>query len=155
MLAHKPVQLRLIHFIGIIVLVIGLSIYTLFVCGVVALIALAALAGLLDRDVLRTREPFAVSLAIWLGSTAFAAWLKPDLLAPFNQAWALLGAAINRIVSPIVLAILFFALFTPLALLLRAFGRDELRLRGAPGKASYWRLREPPGPEPASFRRQF
>lgn len=54
--------------------VIGLSIYTLFVCGVVALIALAALAGIVDREVLRTREPFAVSLAIWLGSTAFSAF---------------------------------------------------------------------------------
>jgi hypothetical protein len=111
--------------------------------------ALALLLGFSDRLL-------GAALAALLATlTAFAAWLKPDLLAPFNQAWALLGAAINRIVSPIVLAILFFALFTPLALLLRAFGRDELRLRGAPGKATYWRLREPPGPEPASFRRQF
>jgi hypothetical protein len=121
--------------------------FGLFMAGAAG--ALALLLSFSDRLL-------GAALAALLATlTAFAAWLKPDLLAPFNQAWALLGAAINRIVSPIVLAILFFALFTPLALLLRAFGRDELRLRGAPGKATYWRLREPPGPEPASFRRQF
>lgn len=54
-----------------------------------------------------------------------------------------------------MLGVLFLGLFTPLALVQRLAGRDELRLRRAPAGASYWRLRTPPGPDPASFTRQF
>ncbi len=86
---------------------------------------------------------------------ASLALLKPALLAPLNKAWMMLGAALGIVVSPVVLGILFFALFTPLALVLRMFGRDELRLRRSSAGVSYWRLRTPPGPQPDSFRRQF
>lgn len=91
-------------------------------------------------------------LAAGFASTAM---LRPALLTPLNRAWMALGVALGMIVSPVVLAILFFGIFTPLALLLRLFGRDELRLRRSPAGASYWRLRTPPGPQADSFRRQF
>lgn len=81
--------------------------------------------------------------------------LRPNLLAPFNKAWMGLGMVLGTIVSPVVLGLLYFGLFTPLALLLRLFGRDELRLRRAPSGGSYWHLREPPGPQADSFPRQF
>lgn len=91
-------------------------------------------------------------VAVFAGA---ATLLRPRLLRPLNKAWMMLGLALARVVSPIVLGILFFGLFTPLALLLRMSGRDELRLRRPPAAETYWRLREPPGPGRASFRRQF
>jgi len=39
------------------------------------------------------------------------------------------GILLGRIVSPIVLGIIFFGLFTPIAILMRLIGRDELRLK--------------------------
>jgi hypothetical protein len=83
------------------------------------------------------------------------ALLKPTFLTPLNRAWMTLGALLGLVVSPIVLGILFFALFTPLAVVLRIAGRDELRIRRSPAGLSYWRLRTPPGPQPDSFPRQF
>jgi hypothetical protein len=83
------------------------------------------------------------------------AQLAPSLLSPLNKAWNLLGLALATVVNPIVMGIIFLLLFTPLAIALRWAGRDELRLRPAPAGTSYWRRRDPPGPAPVSFRRQF
>lgn len=84
------------------------------------------------------------------------ALVAPALLRPLNLAWMKLGLALNAIVSPVVLGIVFFGAITPVALLMRARGRDALRLRADREAASYWVSREPPGPEPGqSFPRQF
>lgn len=78
----------------------------------------------------------------------------PRLLKPFNKAWFIFGQFLSRITSPIVLGIIFFGLLTPIALIARYFGRDELRLR-CQIKSSYWIDRTPPGPAPNSFKNQF
>jgi len=48
------------------------------------------------------------------------------------------GLVLGKIFSPIVLGIIFFGLFTPISILMRIFGRDELRLKFIK-KNSYWR----------------
>ena len=80
--------------------------------------------------------------------------LKPLLLTPLNRAWYQLGLFLGRIVSPIVLGILFFLLITPVALVIRIAGRDALRLRRKKVD-TYWIDRSPPGPNADSFRDQF
>jgi hypothetical protein len=82
-------------------------------------------------------------------------WLAPALLAAPNRLWMRFGALLHRVVSPIVLALMFFAVVTPLGLVMRMLGKDVLRLRRDPSAATYWIRREPPGPEPSSMRRQF
>jgi len=67
--------------------------------------------------------------------------LKEELLLPFNQLWARLGLLMGMIFSPVVLGILFFGLFTPLACCFRLFKRDELKLK-LENSESYWRKRE-------------
>ena len=57
---------------------------------------------------------FAIDSLIW--SFVFG------VLAAF---WTVVG----MIISPIVLGLIFFALFTPIAIMMRLFGRDELRLK--------------------------
>jgi hypothetical protein len=53
------------------------------------------------------------------------------------------GLLLSMIVSPIVLGIVFFGLFTPIAFLMRIYGRDELKLKFM-NKTSHWILRSEP-----------
>lgn len=99
---------------------------------------------------------FAITM-VWLAAalaTGLTTWLAPERLTPFNRAWMKLGEWMGRIISPIVLGVVFFGLITPAGSISRLFGRDELRLRRRP-VASYWVRRDPPGPEAASFRQQY
>ncbi len=83
------------------------------------------------------------------------ALLAPQWLTPLNRAWFKLGLALNTIVSPILMAFLFFGALVPLAWFLRRKGEDLLGLRLAPEAESYWIEREPPGPAPGSMAKQF
>jgi hypothetical protein len=89
------------------------------------------------------------------GALALIALLRPALLATANRLWTQLGVLIGKVVSPIALGFLFYAVFTPVALLLRITGQDPLRLKLDRGADSYWIARDPPGPAPDSMRNQF
>ena len=79
--------------------------------------------------------------------------IKSDALLPFNKLWMRFGLLLGIIVSPIVFGIIFFGLFTPIALLMRLSGRDELRLNFSE-KASHWISRSEPI-KSDSFNNQF
>ena len=79
--------------------------------------------------------------------------VKSNALLPLNKVWMRFGLLLGMIVSPIVLGIIFFGLFTPIALLMRLNGRDELRLKFNQ-KASHWIPRGEPI-KSESFKRQF
>jgi hypothetical protein len=83
-----------------------------------------------------------------------ATLVAPAILAPLNRAWMMLAIALSKVTTPIVLAVLFFALFAPCALLLRLLGKNPLRHETGSGN-SYWIARRPPGPSPASMSNQF
>lgn len=78
-------------------------------------------------------------LAISACVTAVA-YTKAVLLRPLNIGWMKLGFFLGSIVSPLVMGLIFFAIFAPVAICMRLFGRDELRLR-CNHKSSYWRER--------------
>lgn len=82
------------------------------------------------------------------------AFLAPRLLTPLNLLWFRFGMLLHRIVSPIVMGFLFFVTVTPIGLLVRAMGKDSLRLKRSDVK-SYWIERDPPGPPPESMTKQF
>ena len=79
--------------------------------------------------------------------------IKSDILLPFNKVWMRFGLLLGMIVSPIVLGVIFFGLFTPIAMLMRLSGRDELRLKFNQ-KASHWISRGEPI-KSESFKNQF
>lgn len=83
-----------------------------------------------------------------------AALVKPGLLKSLNKAWAYLGLILGMIVSPIVLGLIYFGMFTPIAAFLRIKGRDELKLKKS-SSDSFWVIRDPVGPEPESFKNQY
>lgn len=89
------------------------------------------------------------------GGFLVVALVRPALLAPANRLWLTLGLLLHRVSSPLVLGLLFFLLFTPMGLLMKALGKDPLRLRLDPSSSSYWIHRTPPGPEPETMRNQF
>ena len=92
---------------------------------------------------------FGATSVIFLGVTL----VKADILLPLNKLWMRFGLLLGMIVSPIVLGVIFFGLFTPIAILMRLSGRDELRLKFSQ-KASHWQTRgEPINSE--SFKQQF
>ena len=82
-------------------------------------------------------------------------FVAPKVLRPLNWLWFQLGQLLGKIVSPVVLGAIFFLLLTPVSLVTRLFGRDELRLKRKASQTSYWLDRAPPGPEPESFKNQF
>ena len=82
-------------------------------------------------------------------------FVAPKILSPLNWLWFQLGQLLGKIVSPIVLGAIFFLLLTPVSLVTRLFGRDELRIKRKASQTSYWLDRAPPGPAPESFKNQF
>lgn len=90
-------------------------------------------------------------------AAAFAAiaFIAPRVLHPLNRAWTALGLLLHHVVNPLIMAIMFYGAILPMALLLRALGKDLLRLKREPEATSYWIPREPPAPAPGSMSKQF
>jgi|TARA_B110000459_G_scaffold189094_1_gene222888 hypothetical protein len=80
--------------------------------------------------------------------------IKDSLLLPLNKLWMHFGKLLGMIVSPLVLAILFFFIFTPIAIGMRIFNRDELRLKPL-DSSSFWKVRDQDSLSPRSFNQQF
>ena len=82
------------------------------------------------------------SLRIWSLILAIIffllAFLKPSLLKPFNNAWIKLGELLGRIIAPIMMAIVYFLILTPISLLVRLFGKDLIGLKFSNDIKSYW-----------------
>lgn len=115
--------------------------------GVFAL--LSAYAGYKGGDALRIYGWLIAAVVVGL-----VAIVAPNLLTPFNKAWMKLGDLMGKVVSPLVLGVIFFVLITPVAFVTRLFGRDEMRLKKT-NASSYWVDRIPPGPAGDSFKNQF
>lgn len=86
---------------------------------------------------------------------AVAAVFAPRVLAPLNQAWMHFGLLLHKITNPIILGLAFYIVIAPIGLLMRLTGHDPLRLKRDDQATSYWITRQPPGPPPSSFPRQF
>jgi hypothetical protein len=105
--------------------------------------------------------PLARGLSIRWWALAFAAVLaatavaRPRWLAPFNTIWTKLGLALNRVVSPVALFLVYCLAIVPTGLLLRALGKDPLRLRMDSKAPTYWISRLPPGRADDQMKRQF
>ena len=77
------------------------------------------------------------------------------LSAPWLACSTQLRFTLGRIATPILMAFLFVATVVPVGLVMRALGNDPLRLRRDPKAASYWILRDPPGPKPEAMKHQY
>jgi hypothetical protein len=72
-----------------------------------------------------------------------------------NRLWLKFGLLLYKVMNPLVLGLLFFVTITPIGLVMRAFGKDFLRMKMDRSAKSYWIDRAPPGPPPQSMKNQF
>ena len=98
--------------------------------------------------------PLAAFSVLSLGMLA-AAFLRPSLLAVPSRLWMRLGELMHRVVSPVVLGIMYVGLFVPFGLLRRWLGGDPLKRRYDAAVASYWTQCPPRSRKLDDFRQQF
>jgi len=99
-------------------------------------------------------EPLVACFIFLSGVFLLITLFKADLLLPLNRIWMRLGLVLGMIVSPVIMGIIFFGLFVPLGIIMRMFGRDELRLKTT-SRPSHWRERSSEQTDVDAFKRQF
>ena len=63
--------------------------------------------------------------------------LNSKILTPLNKLWFKFGILLGKIISPIIMGIIFFFVVTPIGLIMRLLGKDVLNLKYNKNK-SYW-----------------
>lgn len=113
-----------------------------------------------------------VVLALWVwwrGAPLIWVWLwgaaasvtgavtlvAPAVLAPLNRAWMTFGHLLNRVISPVVLGVMYAVLIIPVGLVMRLAGRDVLSLKIRRDTATYWKIRSDGVFAPDRFKNQF
>ena len=61
----------------------------------------------------------------------------PKVLLPLNNVWIKFGEILGKIISPLVMGIVFFVFITPMTFIVRLFGKDLLSIKFN-SKSSYW-----------------
>ena len=64
--------------------------------------------------------------------------LNSKFLSPLNKSWIKLGEILGIIIAPIVMALVFFVILTPVSIFVRLFGKDLLGLKFLKEKDTYW-----------------
>ena len=67
--------------------------------------------------------------------------LNSKILTPLNKIWFKFGIFLGNIVSPVVMGLIYFVVVTPIALLLKVFGKDVLSLKKTKSN-TYWKIKE-------------
>jgi len=93
----------------------------------------------------------------FVGAALFlvVALVRPSILGPLNRAWAKFGLLLGQVFNPLLLGVVFFLVVTPIAVVLRLWGKDSLHLKSKPDLKSYWIDRSPAGPKFGSMTKQF
>jgi hypothetical protein len=77
--------------------------------------------------------------------------LAPPAVRPLYLVWMAVAFPIGWVLSHLLLAVVYYGVFTPIGLLLRLSGRDPLVLRDS-GRESYWIERKRRSPASRYFR---
>ena len=64
--------------------------------------------------------------------------LNSKLLSPLNNLWIKFGEILGKVIAPIVMAIVYFLILTPISLLVRLFGKDLIEMKFNNNVKSYW-----------------
>ena len=68
--------------------------------------------------------------------------INSKILTPLNKAWIKFGEILGRIIAPLVMAIVYFLILTPVSLFVRLFGKDLISMKFNDSLKSYWIKRE-------------
>jgi hypothetical protein len=101
------------------------------------------------------KNQYVAIILIFLSSYFFVITLfKLKQLSVLNIFWFKFGQVLGRIVSPIVLGIIYFLIITPVAIIIRIIGRDELSLKNN-NRLTHWKKRENQDYKRKNFEDQF
>jgi hypothetical protein len=64
--------------------------------------------------------------------------INSKILSPFNKAWVKFGEILGLIIAPIIMALVYFIILTPISLIVRMFGKDLLGLKFLKKQDTYW-----------------
>ena len=96
-----------------------------------AVFLIIAIYPLINGDELRL---WSLIISIFL---LFLGLINSQILNPFNKLWFKFGIFLGKIISPLVMGIIFFLVVTPIGLLMRLLNKDLLNLRFN-NNGSYW-----------------
>ena len=115
--------------------------------GILFSIVFAAIAfwPLLNLGEIRVWSVIVSSIFLLLGL------INSKLLYPLNLIWVKFGELIGKVVAPLVMALIFFIILTPIGIFLRLIGKDLLNIKLNNNK-TYWIKRDK---KPGSMKRQF
>lgn len=82
----------------------------------------------------RPSDPVLLVIAAIAGALGLA---RPETIRPVFSGLMFITTPIGRVVSSLVLVLLFYGIFTPLGVMQRVFGRDALNV-GRPSRPSHW-----------------
>jgi hypothetical protein len=99
---------------------------------------LAFFGGLAAWQYFGRGHPIAAGVLLAVSLFGLLGAVMPELLRPVFVAWVVAAFPVGWLVSQAALAATFFGVFTPLGLVFRMSGRDELALRRSSGQDSYW-----------------
>ncbi len=68
--------------------------------------------------------------------------IRPRLLGPIHKGWMKLAFVLGFFMTHLILALMYYLVFTPVALVMRTLGKDPLRLKYDRSVKSYW-IRRP------------
>jgi hypothetical protein len=83
-----------------------------------------------------------------------AVWLRPSSLHRLNWFWTKFGLLLHKIVSPLVMGLVFYGTIVPTSFVMRVRGKNLLRLNREPQAKTYWIVRTP-GPPSETMKDQF
>ena len=124
--------------------------------GVTSLVALPVLAWLIaGRPAFWSGEP--VGAPVWIAGTvglslAILGFVKEQWLKPFFIGLSFVTYPIGLVVGELVTFVVFFLVFTPVAIFFRIIGRDALELTIDRDSATYWKPKKQPRDVKSYFR---
>jgi hypothetical protein len=83
-------------------------------------------------------HPMRLWCLVMSGAIVVVTLSRPSWLHIPNRIWTKCGALLGKVVNPIVTGLLFYLVFTPMAVFLRWTGKDPLRLSIDHNAETYW-----------------
>ena len=93
---------------------------------------------------------------LWIIATVLFLFglILPSLLRPVQKVWMGLAMVLAWVNTRIILTVLFYAVFTPIGVIMRLF-RDPLDRRLQDGRSSYWVQKQSKPFDPKAYENQF
>ena len=64
--------------------------------------------------------------------------INSKILSPLNMAWIKFGEILGIVIAPIIMALVYFIVLTPISLIVRMLGKDLLGLKFYEKQDTYW-----------------